>query len=98
MSLSIEQFRLADQTVRASRSVTANLAEGCGRYHSQENMEFCRQVRGSLFELLDHLSVCLDEGHIGLEQTDGYRKNILRTTRLLNGYIAYLRDRKEEDA
>jgi four helix bundle protein len=30
-----EKYRLADQMIRASRSVTANIAEGYGRYHYQ---------------------------------------------------------------
>lgn len=30
-----EQFRLVDQLKRASRSITANIAEGYGRYHYQ---------------------------------------------------------------
>ncbi|MEI6972646.1 MAG: four helix bundle protein [bacterium] len=37
-----ERYRLADQIVRASRSVTANIAEGFGRHHHQENVQFCR--------------------------------------------------------
>ena len=32
-----EKFKLVDQLIRASRSVTANLAEGYGRFHYQEN-------------------------------------------------------------
>jgi len=40
-----EQYRLVDQLLRASRSVTANIAEGYGRYHYQENIQFCRQAR-----------------------------------------------------
>ncbi len=28
-----EKFRLTDQMIRASRSVTANIAEGYGRFH-----------------------------------------------------------------
>tara|TARA_A100000171_G_scaffold27947_1_gene26040 strand:- start:176 stop:355 length:180 start_codon:yes stop_codon:yes gene_type:complete len=28
-----EKFKLVDQLIRASRSVTANLAEGYGRFH-----------------------------------------------------------------
>ena len=31
-----EKFRLLDQLVRSSRSITANIAEGHGRFHYQE--------------------------------------------------------------
>jgi four helix bundle protein len=47
-----ERYRLSDQLIRASRSVFANIAEGFGRFHFQENIQFCRQARGSLFEIL----------------------------------------------
>ncbi|GAB4006956.1 hypothetical protein GCM10028808_09870 [Spirosoma migulaei] len=30
-----ERYRLADQLIRASRSISANIAEGYGRYHFQ---------------------------------------------------------------
>jgi four helix bundle protein len=43
-----EKFRLIDQMIRCSRSVTANIAEGYGRFHYQEFVQFCRQSRGSL--------------------------------------------------
>ncbi len=46
-----ERFGLASQMRRAAVSVTANLAEGYGRFSYQENMQFCRQSRGSVFEL-----------------------------------------------
>ncbi|HAR97072.1 MAG TPA: four helix bundle protein [Deltaproteobacteria bacterium] len=92
----IEKLRLADQMVRASRSVTANIAEGYGRYHFQENIQFCRQARGSLFELLDHLSVCEDEGYISQGQLDDFRAHAIQTIKLLNGYIGYLKSQKEE--
>ena len=45
-----EKYRLTDQLIRASRSVTNNIAEGYGRFHFQENIQFLRQSRGSLFE------------------------------------------------
>jgi len=51
-----EKYRLVDQIVRSSRSVTANIAEGYGRFHFQENIQYCRQARGSLTETLDHLT------------------------------------------
>lgn len=83
-----DQFRLVDQMIRASRSVTANIAEGYGRYHYQENIQFCRQARGSLYELLDHFTVALDEE---------FQAEIFELVKLLNGYIKYLQKAKEDD-
>ncbi len=60
----IEKFGLATQMRRAAVSVTANLAEGFGRYGYQENVQFCRQARGSLFEIRDHLTSCSDQHYI----------------------------------
>ena len=91
-----EKYRLTDQMIRASRSVTANIAEGHGRFHYQENIQFCRTARGSINEVLDHLIVALDEQYITVEQLDDYRNEIKEIERMLNGYIAYLKKRKSE--
>ena len=93
----VEQYRLADQMIRASRSVTANIAEGHGRYHYQENIQFCRQSRGSLYELLDHLTVALDENYVTKETFESLRGKLLNVVKLLNGYISYLKSRKVLD-
>ncbi len=92
---SVENFRLSDQMIRSSRSVTANIAEGHGRYHFQENIQFCRQSRGSLYELLDHLTVALDEHYISEEKFDILKTKILKTVKILNGYISYLKRQKK---
>jgi four helix bundle protein len=89
-----ERYRLMDQILRASRSVTANIAEGYGRFHYQENIQFCRQARGSLFELVDHLSVLLDEAVLSKDDFEMLRADIFRVIRMLNGYIRYLQRRK----
>ncbi len=94
---SSEQYRLTDQMIRASRSVTANIAEGYGRYHYQENMQFCRQARGSLYELLDHLTVALDEEYIVEATFNAMKRNVFMVIKILNGYISYLRRRKVID-
>ena len=88
-----ERYRLVDQILRASRSVTTYIAEGYGRFHYQENIQFCRQARGSLFELLDHLTVLLDEEVLGREEFEALRAEIFRVVRMLNGYIKYLQRR-----
>ena len=92
-----EKFRLTDQMVRASRSSTANIAEGYGRFHFQENIQFCRQSRGSLFELIDHILVAEECEYIGFEEKDELIEHIISAIRLLNGYIKYLKGRKNNE-
>ncbi len=91
-----EQFRLTDQLKRASRSITANIAEGYGRYHYQENIQFCRQARGSLMECLDHLICATDEFYISKEQFMALEKDYQKIIKLLNGYISFLQEKKSK--
>jgi len=86
----VEKFRLVDQMLRCSRSVTNNIAEGYGRFHFKENAQFCRQSRGSLYELLDHLSIALDEKYIEDYKYKELKIKIENCTKILNGYIKYL--------
>jgi four helix bundle protein len=64
-----EKFRLKDQIFRSSRSVPANIAEGFGRYHYQENIQYCRMAHGSLYETQEHLICALDEKYINEKQS-----------------------------
>ena len=85
-----ETHRLKDQIVRSSRSVTANIAEGFGRHHHQENAQFCRHARGSLTETLDHLNCALDEAYLAQGEYERLRASLEQVWKVLNGYIAYL--------
>ena len=89
-----EKHRLIDQIIRASRSVTANIAEGFGRFHFQENIQFCRTARGSLFEIKDHLICSLDENYITKANYLGLEEQFAYCLKLLNGYIAFLKKQK----
>ena len=90
-----EKYRLADQMTRSSRSATACIAEGYGRYHYQENIQFCRQARGSLYELIDHVSVASECGYMEHERSEVLINEIKSAIKVLNGYIKYLKQRKE---
>ena len=81
--------------VRASRSSTANIAEGYGRFHFQENIQFCRQARGSLYELIDHVLVAEECKYIETESVNNFTEEIKKAIIVLNGYIKYLKARKE---
>jgi four helix bundle protein len=89
-----EKYRLTNQLLRCSRSITANIAEGHGRYHYQENIQFCRQARGSLSETLEHLICALDEKYITDNQLEDFRNLYDQCLKLLNGYIFYLKKQK----
>lgn len=79
---------------RAARSTTHNLAEGFGRFHYQENVQFCRISRGSLYELIDQLITSKDDGYITSEEYEQGRYLITKALPLLNGYIGYLNRQK----
>lgn len=68
----VETFMLCDQLIRSSRSVTANIAEGHGRFHYQENIQFCRIARGSLTESKEHLITALDCKYLSNEKFNEY--------------------------
>jgi four helix bundle protein len=89
-----EQQRLGDQMIRAARSVTANLAEGFGRFHYLETIQACRMARGSLFELLDHLQVAADNSYLQAPEFKSYETRVESRLKLVNGYIRYLQKRK----
>jgi four helix bundle protein len=89
-----ETFELASQMRRAAVSVTANLAEGYGRFSYQENIQFCRQSRGSGYELRDHLATALDAGYITPEEYRENDRQAVSVVKLINGYIRATRQRK----
>jgi four helix bundle protein len=91
-----EKFRLSDQMIRSSRSTTDCIAEGYGRFHYQENIQFCRQARGSLFELMNQVDTALDCKYIDENYFNKLIDKIQNAIRTLNGYIRYLKKQKEK--
>ena len=85
-----EKFRLTDQLIRSSRSVTTQIAEGHGRRTFPDRIRFCIIARGSLSETLNHFLDAVDCRYITDEQLLYYRSKIEEMERLLNGYINYL--------
>ena len=92
-----EKFGLANQVLRAARSTTANIAEGYGRFHYLDNAKFCSNSRGSAWEVLDHLIAANDEGMISEEILGEGRELVNQATKLLNGYMNYLKRASKTD-
>ncbi len=89
-----EDYHLKSQVLDSSRSVTANISEGFGRFHHQENIQFCRLSRGSLDEKLEHMITAYDEKYITKEILNEINKDYKECLKQLNGYIKYLKTAK----
>jgi four helix bundle protein len=89
-----EKFGLASQLQRAAISITANIAEGFGRYSYQENIQFCRTARGSAFEVRDHLIAAEDENYISASEHQIVDALARRVIQMLNGYIRATKERQ----
>ena len=93
-----EKFNLTSQMRRAATSLTNNIAEGNGRYHYQESIQFCRQARGSLAELIDDLNICIDEKYFSEKEMNVLKQKAHEINKLLNGFVAYLKRCKASDS
>ena len=88
--INAKEFDLINQIKRSSRSITANLAEGYGRFHYMDKSKFCGISRGSLYETLEHCITANDELLITNELLKQTRELEQTAIALLNGYINYL--------
>lgn len=93
-----EKFGLASQMRRAAVSLTNNLAEGHGRFHFLDQIRFTLISRGSLEELIDDLNVCADENYLPAPELAALKTNAWQVLKLTNGYLRYLRDRKQGES
>ena len=85
-----EKFRLTDQIIRSSRSITSQIAEGHGRRTYPDRLRFCIIARGSLSETLNHLIDAYDSKYISSEVLYYFRNKIEELERILNGYIHFM--------
>jgi four helix bundle protein len=92
-----ERYNLSAQIRRAAVSLTANIAEGYGRFHFKENIQYCRIARGSAYELIDHLITCQDERYLAKDEVEALHGELLTFVRLLNGYIRSIGTLKRTD-
>ena len=93
-----EKYRLGDQLTRASRSITANIAEGYGRFHYLDSSKFFSNARGSTYEVLDHLITAADEGLIDSKALEQARRLLESAIKLNNGYTKYLKTRAKSES
>ncbi|MFD0751904.1 four helix bundle protein [Mucilaginibacter calamicampi] len=84
-----EQFGLTNQMRRCSVSIPSNIAEGCGRNHKKDSLQFFYVSRGSLYELETQLYLSHDLGFLNISQLNDILEQLETVRKLLNGFIRY---------
>lgn len=86
-----KDFALREQIRRAAISITSNIAEGFERSGTKEFVQFLGHSKGSCGEVRSQLYVALDESYITKESWQQLHNQCLEVSRLLDGFIKYLR-------
>jgi four helix bundle protein len=79
------------QIKRSVISIPSNIAEGCGRNHKKNSMQFFYIARGSAYELEAQLYLSCDLGFLSQDQLDILLKQLETVRRLLAGLINYFK-------
>ena len=84
----IEQWVLADQMRRASRSICANVAEGFsrGRESSQEFKRFLQMAMSSAEEMQVWLDYCVDLGYVTATHIDPIRQDYSEINKMIYAF------------
>ncbi len=85
-----ERYGLTTQLRRASSSIAANLAEGCGRNGDAELARFCAIAMGSASELDYHLLLAKDLKLLTATDYAGLARDTSEVKRMLTGLIQKL--------
>ena len=86
-----EAYGLSSQLRRASSSICANLAEGCGRDGDGELARFCAIARGSASEMEYHLLLCRDLELLAASDHDCLVNETIEIKRMLTGLLNKLK-------
>ena len=90
------QYHIGNQFLDAADSISANIAEGYGRFHFKESINFNNYARGSAYESKDWIEK-LKERELCKESDAKEFLEMLRIEILkINGYNNYLRSRSTE--
>jgi four helix bundle protein len=85
-----EIFGVTSQMRRAAASISANIAEGCGRGSDAELCRFCRIALGSANELEFFTMLSHDLGYLETQHYAKLNDSILEIQRMLASFIQKL--------
>ncbi|MCZ8353624.1 MAG: four helix bundle protein [Cyclobacteriaceae bacterium] len=92
-----EQFGLTQQIRKSAISIPSNIAEGCGRNHTKDSLQFFYIARGSIYELETQLILANDLNYLKEDSYDLLKEQIIRCKKLLNGFINYFSNQSNNE-
>ncbi|MEI7979747.1 MAG: four helix bundle protein [Bacteroidota bacterium] len=84
------------QLVRAADSVSANIADGFGRYHKKDKIKFYQYAKGSALECYDWLLKCKHRKLLNDSQLQSYIETVQNLPKSINYLIKYTNDNLKE--
>jgi four helix bundle protein len=87
-----ELFALTNQMRRCAVSIPSNLAEGCGRNHTKDSLQFFFIARGSLYELETQLYLAFDQQYLAKDGLEEALVELIECRRMLSGFITYFQN------
>jgi len=87
-----EKKIIGDQWIRSVDSISANIAEGFGRFHFLDKNKFNYNARGSLLESFDWTDKLLERKYVTEEEYDSIMKKLRLCHKKLNRYIQTTKD------
>lgn len=83
------QRTVGEQFVRAVDSISANIAEGFGRYNKKDKIKFFRYSQGSLSESLDWNEIAKVRRLISSDEVNYIFSELQKLPKSLNSLIAF---------
>lgn len=81
---------IGKQLVRSADSISANIADGYGRYFYKESKQFYFYSRGSIPETKSWLSKCMRRNIVNSAVCDGLLTKAEKILAMLNAYIKFV--------
>jgi len=89
-----EQFGLTNQIRRGAVSIPSNIAEGIGRNHVKDTIQFLYVSRGSIYELETQIILAFELSLISNEDYNKTVEKIHLCMKLISGFINYYENKK----
>jgi four helix bundle protein len=82
--------KLRNQLNEAADSPCPNVGEGFSRYYPRDNARFVRVAKGSVTEVIEHMTKVRKRGYATVEECDSIVRLARRARGAITGYLLYL--------